>query len=240
MSKALIYTANTSGAVMDLNQGAGGKYLYLHYKRYSATVTINYYHLNDAGKVVVTKVSKTVSNHLEEMKEKPNVPGLVTYDEKPLRRIAWREDPSIENQGTSLVSSPSATVATSGKNYYATYGFLTDTLAIFPDTIIRFDANGGSGSMSDTTVVYGTSTALRANSFTRNGWSFAGWYAYRTSDNKWYYTNGSDSAWYTEGSQPSGYYKDTYNDGVSVAKTRMATEELYKLKKVRPAKAVTQ
>lgn len=28
--------------------------------------------------------------------------------------------------------------------------------------------------------------------------------------------------------------------GVSVAKTRMATEELYKLKKLRPAKAITQ
>ena len=140
---------NTSGAVIDLNQEAGGKYLYLHYKRYSATVTINFYHLNDAGKVVVTQVSGTVKHHLEEMKGKPSVPGLVTYDEKPLRRISWREDPSIENQGTSLVSNPSATVATSGKCYYATYGFLTDTLAIFPDTIIRFDANGGSGAPSE-------------------------------------------------------------------------------------------
>ena len=84
---------------------------------------------------------------------------------------------------------------------------------------VRYDANGGTGTMADTVVTYGTSTALRTNSFTRNGWSFAGWHAYRTSDNKWYYTNGSTYAWYTEGSQPSGYYKDTYNDGVSVAKT---------------------
>ena len=84
---------------------------------------------------------------------------------------------------------------------------------------VRYNANGGSGTMADTVVTYGTSTALRANSFTRSGWSFAGWTAYRTSDSKWYYTNGTTSAWYTEGSQPSGYYKDTYNDGVSVAKT---------------------
>ena len=84
---------------------------------------------------------------------------------------------------------------------------------------VRYNANGGSGSMADTTVTFGVSTALRTNSFTRSGYTFAGWYAYRASDSKWYYTNGTDSTWYTEGSQPSGYYKSTYVDGVSVAKT---------------------
>ena len=91
---------------------------------------------------------------------------------------------------------------------------------------VRYNANGGTGSMADTTVTYGTSTALRANSFTRNGWDFAGWYAYRTSDSKWYYTNGSSYGWYAEGSQPSGYYKDTYNDGVSVAKTSSVNKDV--------------
>ena len=84
---------------------------------------------------------------------------------------------------------------------------------------VRYNANGGTGTMADTTVTYGVSTKLRANAFTRSGYSFVGWHAYRTAKNQWYYTNGTSSAWYTEGSQPSGYYKDTYSDQVSVAKT---------------------
>ena len=84
---------------------------------------------------------------------------------------------------------------------------------------VRYNANGGSGTMADTYVTYGVSTALRTNTFTRNGWDFAGWTAYRTTQDQWYYTDGSSYGWYKEGSQPSGYYKDTYNDGVSVART---------------------
>ena len=41
--------------------------------------------------------------------------------------------------------------------------------------IVTFDANGGSGSMSDQTVTYNTNTALSANSFTKTGYDFAGW-----------------------------------------------------------------
>lgn len=92
---------------------------------------------------------------------------------------------------------------------------------------VRYNANGGTGSsMADTIVTYGVSTKLRTNTYTRNGWSFAGWHAYRTSDSKWYYTNGSSYGWYAEGSQPSGYYKDTYSDGVSVAKTSSVDKDL--------------
>ncbi len=92
---------------------------------------------------------------------------------------------------------------------------------------VRYNANGGTGSsMADTVVTYGVSTKLRTNTYTRNGWDFAGWHAYRTSDNKWYYTNGSSYGWYVEGSQPSGYYKDTYNDGTSVAKTSSVNKDL--------------
>lgn len=40
---------------------------------------------------------------------------------------------------------------------------------------IRYNANGGTGSMSDTATTYGTQTTLRSNTFTRNGYTFAGW-----------------------------------------------------------------
>lgn len=40
---------------------------------------------------------------------------------------------------------------------------------------VKYNANGGSGSMSDTNATYGTAFNLRSNSFTRTGYTFAGW-----------------------------------------------------------------
>ncbi len=88
-----------------------------------------------------------------------------------------------------------------------------------PGYTIQYHANGGTGTMATTSVVYGVSTPLRTNAFTRTGYTFTGWTAYRTAQNQWYYTNGTTTGWYAEGSQPSGYYKYVYKNGVSVAKT---------------------
>ncbi len=51
--------------------------------------------------------------------------------------------------------------------YYAYYKANTYT--------IKFDANGGSGTMSNQSYAYGVSQALTANAFTRTGYTFAGW-----------------------------------------------------------------
>ena len=40
---------------------------------------------------------------------------------------------------------------------------------------VRFNANGGSGAMSDQSFTYGTSQNLTKNSFTKAGYTFAGW-----------------------------------------------------------------
>ena len=40
---------------------------------------------------------------------------------------------------------------------------------------ITYNANGGSGSMGNTVVNYGTNTAIRSNTFTKTGYTFAGW-----------------------------------------------------------------
>ena len=85
--------------------------------------------------------------------------------------------------------------------------------------VVRYDANGGSGTMADTSVTYGTNTALRLNTFTRSGYAFAGWYRYRSSDKKWYYTNGTTSGWYEKDKQPAGYELNVILDGQNVAKT---------------------
>ena len=40
---------------------------------------------------------------------------------------------------------------------------------------IQYHANGGSGTMADTSATYGTAVILRGNAFTRTGYSFKGW-----------------------------------------------------------------
>ena len=40
---------------------------------------------------------------------------------------------------------------------------------------VKFNANGGTGTMANQTFTYGTAQALSANAFTREGYTFAGW-----------------------------------------------------------------
>lgn len=85
---------------------------------------------------------------------------------------------------------------------------------------VKYDPNGGTGSMADTTVIWGTKTPLRDLAFTNIGSTFIGWYAHRQSDNMWYYTNSTGvQGWYAEGSQPSGYYKALFANKNLVSKS---------------------
>lgn len=56
-----------------------------------------------------------------------------------------------------------------------TYTGYTTTCAAPTEVTVTFNANGGTGTMSDQVVDYNTATALTANAFTRTGYSFAGW-----------------------------------------------------------------
>lgn len=83
----------------------------------------------------------------------------------------------------------------------------------------KYNANGGSGSMSNTYHIYGISTKLRDNAFTRSGYTFAGWYLYRSSDKKWlYFTSDGSASWFTKGEQPATAVLALYGDQRAVAK----------------------
>lgn len=84
---------------------------------------------------------------------------------------------------------------------------------------VKFDSNGGIGTMDDLTIVYGQTTRLTENQFKKVGYDFVGWYAHRAYDNKWLYTNGTKNAWCVEGEQPEGYYKFLYNNKAGIAMT---------------------
>lgn len=65
---------------------------------------------------------------------------------------------------------------------------------------ISYNANGGSGTMASTTATYGSTTTISANTFTKTGYSFAGWttnsdgsddgYGWTNWSGTWKYVNG--------------------------------------------------
>lgn len=78
---------------------------------------------------------------------------------------------------------------------------------------IVYNSNGGSGSMSSNTTTYQKSFNISNNSFSKSGYSFAGWNVCRKSDNKWYT---SKNGWRTEKEiKENGYIKSTYSNGIS-------------------------
>ncbi len=66
---------------------------------------------------------------------------------------------------------------------------------------VHYDANGGSGAMADSTGTRGIADAISPCTYTKEGYSFVGWTASRSSDNKMLYkpADGSSGAtWLTE------------------------------------------
>ena len=77
---------------------------------------------------------------------------------------------------------------------------------------IRYDANGGEGSMPDQTFIYAKAQNVYLNTFTKPGYTFSGWHQYRTSDNTWY----TGAGWKTdEEIKAGGYKKVLRKDGYS-------------------------
>ncbi|MFF1818162.1 hypothetical protein ACFVWG_12755 [Kribbella sp. NPDC058245] len=87
---------------------------------------------------------------------------------------------------------------------------------------VTYAAGGGTGSMSPTVVLYGRTTALQKNTFKRSSYTFTGWAAKRSYDNKTRYQNPKDTSktgWYTNGKQPSGWKPYLYKNGATVLHT---------------------
>ena len=87
--------------------------------------------------------------------------------------------------------------------------------------LIRFKANGGTGTMSDQKVIYGESTKLYGNAFKRNGYSFVGWTVKRDDGYSYCYTSPSkqNASWMPESECNFGHY--IYKDKQSVSDTAL-------------------
>ena len=75
---------------------------------------------------------------------------------------------------------------------------------------VKYDANGGSGTMADTKHTYGANIKTTANAFTKTGYSFAYWNVshVRNGKTEWLYANADNSwiseySWYEKGKAPS-------------------------------------
>lgn len=88
---------------------------------------------------------------------------------------------------------------------------------------IQYNGNGGTGTMQDTKVVYGTSTATRKNTFVYEGATFVGWMAYKRSNDMWIFKNSSNQdvwiTWDQYEANTSAYTIKTYSNGGKVSKT---------------------
>jgi len=94
---------------------------------------------------------------------------------------------------------------------------------------IRYDPNGGSGTtMTDQRIIYGQSTNIKKNTYTRSGYQFSGWIAFRRSDSSWIYKSKIDlnDKWIPEGESTNGYFLKAYTDGCSVAASSSVNNDL--------------
>ena len=73
--------------------------------------------------------------------------------------------------------------------------------------IVKFRANGGSGSMSDQKMTYGSKNTLKSNYFSRSGYVFGGWVAQRWDGKIYCYTSPSKTkAGWLSSDQCDNYY----------------------------------
>ena len=83
---------------------------------------------------------------------------------------------NTKSDGTGTTYASSASIAASVNNDLTLYAQWTENAPSTPKTYtVRFNNNGGSGTMSDQTFTVGVSQALKANTFTKSGYTFRGW-----------------------------------------------------------------
>ena len=148
--KATSTNANVTGCAT-----SGGTYANFQ-NRYTASATSTLCNLTNVATFHITRDGYHVVDDAEY--RTTSTGGNVISEEGS---SATKNKPTISRLGGSTTANKTVTVYVNwvGNSYS-----------------VRFNASGGSGSMSDQTgFVFGTSKALSTNTFTRTGYTFAGW-----------------------------------------------------------------
>lgn len=152
----------------------------------------------------------------------PQVTGVAALIKSKYSMISYKGLRSAILDNVTSASSLSGKVKTGGKlNASKALSAVSEH-----NFTIKYNNNGGTGTMSNTTVTYGIPTVLRKNTFTKPVNHFVGWTAHRSSDNKWFYDINDSTGWYVEGSQPSGASKHVYADQDKVLHTSSVNNDI--------------
>ena len=128
---------------VDLNKDAGGEYIYLHYKQYSASVYATFNHMTESGQSVSTKSYATLLHHLDEKEvTPPSYASWIQYDDRSYNFVCWKDNTDPEYNDIPPDPPYIVNLETSGKSYYGWY-YTEDWITL------KYDANGGSGAPSD-------------------------------------------------------------------------------------------
>lgn len=168
----------------------------------------------------------------------------------------WNKLDPIPAKGGAKIKLPSVTGLTSGVSFYGWYSDseltkkfgdagkefqptkdITLYAKLVRDTYtVIFDANGGTGTMSDKTMPCGKDAALTKNAFTRTGYSFLGWATTRSATSATYSDGASVNLSSTKDDEKTLYavWKENsyevifdYNDGSGAKKTISQTYNAY-------------
>ena len=131
--------------------------------------------------------------------------------------------PKLYTAGGKYILDKSWTKGSPKSNYVFKAQYRNNTFTV------RYNANGGTGTMADTKHTYDVKQNLSVNRFTRSGYNFSDWYAHRSSDNTWAYIKDGNIQWYAKGKQPAGYVLYKYKNGNWIAWTTAADKDVVTL-----------
>ena len=209
-------------SVKNLTATNGGTVtLYAQWKPY--TLTIRYH-----GDGALKDGSTNVSGKDVLLEEKVAYNGSYTHL-KDATKLS--KDGYTPNNGNWIVGENGPTVVSSSKSLangetvgiylgcISSFHKSNVTVDLYPEWIantwtVKYDANGGNGSMENTTHVWDGGIKVRKNTFEKPLYTFRGWnlshvnngkteWLYAKSDNSW----AGAGSWYESGKQPSGYVK---------------------------------
>lgn len=110
----------------------------------------------------------------------------------PVSSPAWINENPTNGDTTTLTLAAKVGATTVSGAYETTLNFQAVTNSTLAKHTIHFDANGGTGSMSDVIIMAGSTEALPTNSFTApSGKKFLGWSTEQSSGNGMVYDDGA-------------------------------------------------
>ena len=162
---------------------------------------------NDLAKLNKKEITgwvATCSGHSTSMK----------YGYNKKNNLGWHESTDVKKEYVFKLGDKLPKLSSSCSDTLQLYGKIKTTLQFK----VKYNANGGTGSMSDQKIFYGVSTRLKNNKFTRSGYKFAGWVAVRNNDRYTYgYDSNGKAGWYEK---PDKKY--VYTNKQKVSKTVIA------------------